>query len=196
MDFYCRLLLEKLDIPKNQWNKYLRTAQTINIQIDPGCKYAAFLGVPAPMHEGTFLSVNLLHQLTALELRPQAQAYSCGMICLKTEDNQHVDIIEIDAYIHTRIEQIIEDQVSTDWIAQLILAAKLIQLLLHEHLYLQNQMINLELLIKEQDRLLAQVACFFLPPSFLKDIRNPVNFLEQIAPKLGRYTIHEYKESI
>ncbi len=192
MDFYCRLLLEKLEIPKNQWDKYTQAAHEVEIKIDPGILNAAFLGAPAPQHEGTYLSNNLLRELAALGIKPQAQAYSRGLLSLKTEDNERFNIVELHEYLVKRLEQMPENEVSANWFNQLILAAKLVQLLLHEHLYLQNQTTNLEMLVKEQDRLYAQIACYCLPPMLLKKIRNPTGFLEHIAPKLGRYLVSRY----
>ena len=193
MDFYCRLLLEKLAIPKNQWNEYIQAAHEVKIQIDPGIKNAAFLGAPAPQHEGIFLSETILQELAALEIKPQAQAYARGLLSVRTEENGRYNLLELHEYLLRRLEQMPKDQVSADWFDQLILAAKLVQLLLHEHLYLQNQTINLEMLVKEQDRVYAQIACYCLPPLFLKTTRNPTVFLEHIAPKLGRYLILKYK---
>lgn len=192
LDFYCRLLLEKLEIPKNQWDEYLLAAPEVEIQIDPGILHAAFLGTPAPQHEGTYLSHNLLQELAALGIKPQAQAYSRGLLSIKTEDNGRFNMIELHEYLIKRLEQMPEDEVSANWLNQLILAAKLVQLLLHEHLYLQNQTTNLEMLVKEQDRLYSQIACFCLPPMFLKRIRNPTGFIEHIAPKLGRYLVSKH----
>jgi hypothetical protein len=190
LDFYCRLLLEKLEIPKNQWNKYLQAAQEVQVEIDPGIKNAVFLGTPVPQHEGTFLSSSILQELAALGIKTQAQAYARGIISLRTEDNARYSLIELNEYLEKRLEQMPNDSMSANWFEQLILAAKLVQLLLHEHLYLQNQITNLEMLVKEQDRLYAQLACFCLPPMFLKSIHNPVVFLEHIAPKLGRYLLY------
>lgn len=193
LDFYCRLLLEKLAIPKNQWNKYLQAAEEIEIEIDPGIKNAAFLGNPVPQHEGTLLSPAILQELAALEIRPQAQAYNRGLLSVRTEENTRYNLIELHEYLLRRLEQMPEDEMSANWFEQLILAAKLVQLLLHEHLYLQNQIINLEMLIKEQDRIYAQIACYCLPPLFLKTTQNPIVFLDYIAPRLGRYLLLKYK---
>ncbi len=193
MDFYCRLLMEKLEIPKNQWNEWLSAAEVEEIRIDPGIKSAAYLGTPTPMHEGIYLSPPILQELAALEIKPQAQAYSKGLLSLRKNDGGRYSMTELDAYLSQRLEQIHEDIVSTNWLHQLILAAKLLQLLLNEHLYLENKITNIELLVKEQDRVYAQIACYCLPPLFLKNLKNPTVFLEFIAPKLGRYLLSKTK---
>jgi hypothetical protein len=185
--------MEKLEIPKNQWNEWLAAAEVEVINIDPGIKSAAYLGIPTPMHEGIYLSLPILQELAALEIKPQAQAYSKGLLSIRKDDGGRYNMVELDEYLLRRLEQMPEDTVSANWLYQLILAAKLLQLLLHEHLYLENKLTSIELLVKEQDKIYAQIACYCLPPLFLKSLRNPTVFLEFIAPKLGRYLLLKTK---
>lgn len=194
MDSYCHLLLEKLAIPKSQWNEYIKKADETTLKIDRGVKYAAYLGTPSVLHEGVFLSKGLRDELAALDIQPTALAYIRGLASVRTCDEGRLSLLSVEESINGRIEQMLSDTVCSNWLGQLILAAKLLQLLLNQHLYIPNKGPDLKLLLEEQDRTLAQIACYCLPVDFLQKIRNPVPFVEQVAPKLGRYILTKLVE--
>lgn len=182
MDFYCHLLLEKLKIPKTQWNEYLKTAKSLSINFNEDPKTRSFLG--QSNSTGLVLPAITIHELHQLDIYPQDDKYLKGLASIETKTRSRLSLLAIDAHISLNLES------ESEWLDQLILATKLIQLLLEEHLYLSSP-INLELLIHERDLVYAQIACFCLPCTFLQEINAPTNFLTHTAPKLGQYIIQK-----
>lgn len=178
MDFYCRMLLEKLQIPKTKWNEYLEYAKTFELNINPTVKPVTFLG--QPNSTGIKLSAIAVEELSELGIYPQAECYVKGLATLHRIKGR----ISL-----TALNDHLQESYNSEWLAELITAVKLIQLLLEEYLYMPQRAQNLELLVRERNKVYAQIACFCLPCSFLQEINQPTNFLEYLAPKLGQYII-------
>ncbi len=184
MIIYCRLLLRKLEIPGEYWSEYLEEAESISIDIDSTIKSLVFLGMPVTPKEGMTVSIEALRDLQILGVTPKAQAYRHGLFSLKTNDGSLIDLIAFETDRKNSIANLEESEKL--WLETLTLGAKLLQLLLQEHLYLNNQMINLEMLIKEQDQNYQEIGCYCLPPSFLSRLKDPTSFLNYTAPQIGR----------
>lgn len=167
-----------MNISRNEWAYYLEAATREKLYIDPGVYNSAFLG--APTQNGTFLTQTMKEELAKMKIPTLGQYYSHGLISVRLhKDNIRYNLIHLEQYLRNKVN-------SNPWLQETVLAAQLIQLLLRIR-FKTNRIEEIVLLLNERDFIYSQIACYCLPPAFLKQIINPCLFVEDTAPDLGRY---------
>ena len=181
--------MKKLGISENEWRRYIEIAKHIEINIDPGIKETAFLGFPTSNDKGTVINPCLGQELAALGIKPQALAYTKGIISLQKNDHTFVSLLSTEEKIGQRLEQIRADPSALYWFSQLIQTMKLLQAILLNYIRRPDSNMQAEIVIREQNRIYAELACYCLPQTFLAELKYPLYFTQYVAPYLGRYIL-------